>query len=289
MKTIVTGGTGFIGRHLVAALKERGEDVRVIDLLDPTQACDVRKPETFGTDLWGAEVVYHLAALPRVQYSIEHPAETAAINVLGTINVLESARLAGVRRVVFASSSSVYGEPVEMPLRETMALNPLSPYAHQKASAEWYCRLYAEHKGIETVCLRFFNVYGPGADPSGAYALVVAKFIDQRMRGGAMTITGDGTQTRDFTHVDDVVRAMLLAADSPIVGAGEAINIGGGRKVSVNEVAALIGGPTINIEPRLEPHDTLADISKAKELLGWEPTKTFEEGIAELKLLHALS
>lgn len=303
MKSVVTGGAGFIGHHLVRALVEAGEEVAVIDNYAGGEFPERKVPgatyhaldiaeaplATLEQVMERAAHVFHLAALPRVQHSIDHPAETEKANVGGTIAVLEAARRAGVRKVVFASSSSVYGEPEVMPLHEGMPLNPMSPYAKQKETAEWYCRMYAELKGLPTVCLRFFNVYGPGADPNGPYALVVAKFLLQRLSQKELTITGDGTQTRDFTHVRDVVRGMMLAAAHERVKNGEAINIGGGRSISVNEVAALIGGPKIHVEKRLEPHDTQADISRARDLLGWEPAVPFEEGMQELKRLHDLA
>ncbi len=301
-KVVVTGGAGFIGHHLVKALHERGDKVIVIDNLAggrfdgrvvtgvEMSAYDIADPENehlLLDDFAGADYVVHLAALPRVQASIEDPVGTARVNVLGTVAVLNAARKAGVKRVVFASSSSVYGDSDQLPLHEDMPTEPMSPYARHKVQGEEYCRDYAVLFNVETVCLRFFNVYGPGADPNGAYALVVAKFLEQKRNGEKMTITGDGEQTRDFTHVRDVVRAILLAAESPEVGMGEAINIGGGRQISVNTVADLIGGKTVYIESRLEPHDTLADIRKAKRLLNWEPQISFEEGIEELKSLNS--
>jgi UDP-glucose 4-epimerase len=170
-----------------------------------------------------------------------------------------------------------------------MAANPKSPYGLQKYAGELYCRLWSEVYNLPTVSLRYFNVYGPGASDEGAYALVIARFLKQRRAGEPMTITGDGTQTRDFTHVRDVVRANMLAAESPNVGKGEVINIGAGKNASVNRVAELIGGPTITVAPRLEPHDTLADHTLATQLLGWEPTVRLEDGIGELKQLNNLA
>lgn len=300
-KVVVTGGNGFIGHHLVRALAERGDEVIVIDNLAGGHFADryvagveynrydIADPASRGRleeDCEGADYVFHLAALPRVQYSIEHPFETFQANVGGTVAVLEAARKAGVKRVVFASSSSVYGDSDQLPLHEDMPASPMSPYALQKWESEQWCKHFALFCNLPTVCLRFFNVYGPGADPSGAYALVVAKFLEQKRQGKAMTITGNGDQTRDFTHISDVVRGILLAAESPEVGMGEVINLGGGRQISVNTVADLIGGETVYIEPRLEPHDTLASITKAERKLGWKPLKSFEDGIAELKRLN---
>ncbi len=176
-----------------------------------------------------------------------------------------------------------------MPLVESMQANPISPYALQKYIGEQYCKLFSEVYNLSTVSLRYFNVYGPDMDPNGAYALAIGKFIKQRVDGNAITITGDGTQTRDFTHVRDVVRANMLAATEEKVGKGEVFNIGAGRGVSMNDIAALIGGPVEHIAPRLEPHDTLADNALAREQLGWQPTITIEDGVAELKALANLT
>ncbi|MSR70897.1 NAD-dependent epimerase/dehydratase family protein, partial [Candidatus Kaiserbacteria bacterium] len=234
-KVVVTGGLGFIGSHLVAALREKDFEVVVADMPEH----DIRDTEALAALFAGAKYVFHLAALPRVQYSIEHPQETNEVNIGGTVSVLCAAKRAGVERVIYSASSSAYGDQDTMPLVESMQANPKSPYALQKYVGELYCRLFAETMGLPTVCLRYFNVYGPGADPNGAYALVIAKFLQQRAEGKPLTITGDGTQTRDYTHVRDVVRANLLAAESSLVGRGEVINIGAGNNASVNKVAEL--------------------------------------------------
>ena len=291
---VVTGGAGFIGSHLVSALLKNGYEVRVVDNLSggkrekvPAEAAffkfDVNDTTELAKVMSGAEFVFHLAALPRVQYSIEHPLEANRANVDGTVSVLMAAKDTGVKRVIYSASSSAYGDQESMPLTENMPASPKSPYGLQKYIGELYCRLFSEVYKLQTVCLRYFNVYGPGADPNGAYALVIAKFLKQRSEGKPMTITGDGTQTRDFTHVRDVVHANILAAHSQKVGKGEVINIGAGRNASVAEVAGLIGGPVEHIAARLEPHDTLADNTLAKNLLGWEPEVLLDEGIAELK------
>ncbi|MBU6388814.1 NAD-dependent epimerase/dehydratase family protein [Patescibacteria group bacterium] len=293
-KAVVTGGAGFIGSHLAAALLAEGYAVAVVDNLSggkrekvPEGAVffeqDVNDTAALTNIMTGAEFVFHFAALPRVQYSLEHPLETNKANVDGTVSVLKAAQDAGVARVVYSASSSAYGDQVVMPLTEDMPASPKSPYGLHKYIGELYCRLWSEVYNLQTVSLRYFNVYGPGADPEGAYALVIAKFLQQRSLGLPMTITGDGAQTRDFTHVRDVVRANMLAATSEKVGKGEVINIGAGKNVSVLRIAELIGGPVEHIAPRLEPHDTLADTTRARELLGWEPTVSLEEGIAELK------
>lgn len=283
-KAVVTGGAGFIGSHLVLGLRAKGHEVVIADL----PHTDIRDTEILKKIFTGARYVFHLAALPRVQFSIEHPQETNEVNVGGTVSVLHAAKEAGVKRVVYAASSAAYGDQREMPLREDMSTQPKSPYGLQKYVGELYCRLFNEVYGLETVSLRYFNVYGPNADPNGPYAQVISKFILQRRNNLSMTVTGDGTQTRDLVYVHDVVKANLLAAESPNVGKGEVINIGGGKNTSVNHIAELIGGPVEHIPPRLEPHDTLADCRRAKELLGWEPEVSLEEGIAELKKLAGL-
>jgi nucleoside-diphosphate-sugar epimerase len=285
MKAIVTGSAGFIGGHLRRALQVEGHDVIGVDIKDGK---DVRDTELMKQLFAGATYVFHLAALPRVQYSIEHPQETHEHNINGTLSVLVAARDAEVKRVIYAASSSAYGNSPVLPLTEELPAHPISPYGLQKYAGELYCRLFWDVYELSTVSLRYFNIYGPGASAEGAYALVIAKFIQQRLEGSPMTITGDGEQTRDFTHVRDVVRANVLAATSAKVGKGEVINIGAGTNASVNRVAQLIGGPTEHIAPRLEPRDTLADTSLAKALLGWEPEVSLEEGISELKHLHNL-
>ena len=298
-KVVVTGGAGFIGSNLADALIERGWEVHIIDNLSGGKKENINPKADFHQvdiiDLEkikpifnGAEYVFHLAALPRVQYSIEHPDETNLVNVQGTLNVLIAAAEAKVKKFIYSASSSAYGDQMKMPLTEDMTAMPKSPYGLQKYIGELYCRLWSEIYELPTVSLRYFNVYGPRQNAEGAYALVIAKFLRQLQNGEAMTITGDGEQTRDFTHVRDVVRANILAAESDKVGMGEVINIGAGHNHSVNEIAALIGGPTVNIPARLEPRDTLADNSRARELLGWEPREDLAKAIEELKQLMGL-
>jgi len=292
-KVVVTGGAGFIGSHLVDALVERGFQVHVIDNLSGGKRehvnknailheLDIRKLETIKPVINGAEYVFHLAALPRVQYSIENPEETHDVNVTGTLNVLIASNGGGVKRVIYSASSSAYGNQSVMPLTEDMVAEPLSPYGLQKYIGELNCRLWTKVYGLPTVSLRYFNVYGPRFNPEGAYALVIGKFIKQKKEGKKLTITGDGGQTRDFTHVSDVVNANILAAESEKVGQGEVINIGAGKNQSINRIAELVGGEVEYIPERLEPKDTLADNSKARILLGWEPKVSIEEGIKEL-------
>lgn len=298
-KAVVTGGVGFIGSHVTDGLIERGYEVHVIDNVSGGKKenvspkavfhkADIRNLEEIRPILKGAKYVFHLAALPRVQYSIEHPEETHEVNVTGTQNVLIAAHEGGVKRVIYSASSSAYGDQSVMPLVETMTPNPKSPYGLHKYVGELYARVWSEVYTLETVSLRYFNVYGPRLNPDGAYPLAIGKFLKQRQAGKPLTIWGDGTQTRDFTHVRDVVRANLLAAESKSVGKGEVINIGAGKNFSINQVAKLIGGPTVHEPARLEPHDTLADNSLARSLLGWKPEVGLEEGIAELKKIYKL-
>jgi nucleoside-diphosphate-sugar epimerase len=295
IKVIVTGGAGFIGSHLVDALIERGFDAHVIDDLSAGKMENVNKGAIFHKEdirnfeaikkiIEGSKYVFHVAAKPRVQVSIQNPRETHDINVNGTLNVLVAARDAGAKRVIYSASSSAYGEQDTMPLHEEMHARPISPYGLQKYIGELKCRVFSRVYGMETVSLRYFNVYGPRlVSDGGAYDLVIGRFLKQRKEGKPITIVPDGEQTRDFTHVRDVVNANLLAMLSDKVGKGEVINIGAGKNYSINKIADIVGGPKIYVEPRLEPRHTLADNRKAKELLGWEPKVTLEEGVEELK------
>lgn len=293
-KVIITGGAGFIGSHIVDACFEGGYDVHIIDNLSGGKKerinkkvifheVDIRDLNNIKPVIKGAKYVFHTAALPRVQYSIENPQETNWVNVGGTVNVLIAASEGNVGKVIYSASSSVYGDPVELPLKEDMPVNPKSPYGLHKYIGELYMKVWSEVYNLSTVSLRYFNVYGPRFDPDGAYALVIGKFLKQRKNGEVLTITGDGTQTRDFTHVSDVVRANLLAAECNDTSSGEVFNIGFGERTSINDIAALIGGETKHIDSRLEPHDTEADNTKALKCFNWEPKVTLEDGIRELK------
>jgi nucleoside-diphosphate-sugar epimerase len=214
--------------------------------------------------------------------SIERPVETHLVNVVGTLNVLIAARDSGVRRFVFSGSSSVYGDQPTLPLTETMTPNPLNPYALQKLAAEQYVRMFHRLYAMETLTLRYFNVYGPRMASEGAYVTVIGVFIRERLAGRPLTIHGDGTQTRDFTHVRDVVRANLLAMDCAVAD-GRALNVGRGKNLSVNEIAAIIGGPATHHARRPgDPQDTLADLTQTRAVLGWEPEVVTEDGIREL-------
>lgn len=295
-KYVVTGGAGFIGSHLVHALVVSGCEVVVIDnlfagrknLVHPYaefRALDIcSSPGSLQSAFRGADGVFHLAAWPRVPASFEKPGLTAEVNVAGTANVLDAAHKAEVKRVVFASSSSVYGNQSVLPLVETMAPNPMSPYAVHKLAGEYLCRVMAQNHGPQAISLRFFNVYGSDMDLSGKYALAIGRFLKQRKAGEPLTIYGDGEQTRDFTHVADVVRACMLAMGSWRHFTGEVCNIGAGHPTSINRIAELIGGPVVHQRPRLsEPRHTHADTIMAEVLLDWEPVVAIENGIAELK------
>lgn len=298
-KIIVTGGAGFIGSHIVDELIKDGFEVHVIDDLSAGKEeninpkaifhkLDIRDGESINSIFVGAEYVFHEAAMPRVQYSIEHPFITNDINVNGLLSVLEACRLNGVKRLIFASSSSIYGDTDNIPTSESSDINPMSPYATHKYIGEVYLKLYSKIYNLETVCLRYFNVYGPRLNSDGAYPLVIGYFLKSLKEGKPLVVTGDGEQTRDFVHVRDVAHANLLAMKSSDMGHGEVLNIGGGKRYSINHVAKLIGGEIEYIAPRIEPHDTEADISKAKELLGWQPSVSLEDGIKELKEISNL-
>jgi nucleoside-diphosphate-sugar epimerase len=287
---LVTGGAGFIGSQLVDRLLEQGIRVRVIDNLSTGRArhlnpraefftADICDGESIRPAFTGINCVFHVAALPRVPLSLEKPVETHLVNVVGTLNVLVAARDAGVRRVVYSGSSSVYGNQPLLPLHEDMAPNPLNPYALQKLTGEQYTRLFHLLFGLETLTLRYFNVYGPRMANEGAYVTVISIFRRAKAEGKPLPIYGDGEQTRDFTHVDDVVRANMLAMDAPIAD-GRALNIGRGRNVSVNRIAAIIGGDTVHLPLRpAEARHTLADWHQAREILGWQPMIDIEDAL----------
>ena len=293
-KVLVTGGAGFIGSNLVDELIKQGNKVVVIDNLSTGKKENINpKAEFYKVDIRGLEkikplfsgmdYVFHLAAFARVQPSIDDPVTANDVNLNGVLNVLIAARDAKVKKVIYSASSSVYGDQAKMPLRENMLARPLSPYGLQKYIGEMYCRLFSEIYGLPTVSLRYFNVYGKRQVLEGAYCLVMGIFARQRLAGEPMTIVGDGEQRRDYTSVVDVVRANILAAKNDKVGRGETINIGRGKNYSVNELAKMIGGPTVNIEPRIEPKESLADNSLAKKLFGWKPTINLPEWIKEYK------
>lgn len=293
-KVIVTGGAGFIGSHLSEALVRDGYEVVVVDNLYGGKrervpegvnlfVQDIKETDVLIDIFKGAEAVFHLAAIPRVPFSIEHPMETNNANITGTLSVLIAANKAGVKRVIYAASSSAYGDQDTLPLKESFQAKPIHPYGVQKYVGELYSKVFSNVYNIETVCLRFFNVYGPFQDPSGPYAGVIVKFLELKKSGKPMIIVGDGKQTRDFTHVSDVVRALISAMNSEKVGNGEVINIGGGRNIDILKLAEIIGGEKEFVPARPEAKDSLADITLAKELIDWEPKMSVEDGIEDLK------
>jgi UDP-glucose 4-epimerase len=293
-KALVTGGAGFIGSNLVDELINAGHEVVIIDNLTTGKKeninpravfyeADIRNLETIKPLFQGVDYVFHLAAFPRVQPSIEDPVTANDINLNGTLNVLVAARDAGVKKVIYSASSSAYGDQEQMPLTEDMPTHSLSPYGLQKYVGELYCQLFSDIYKLPTVSLRYFNVYGKRQALSGAYCLVMGIFVRQRLNNEPMSIVGDGENRRDYTSVIDVARANMLAAESDKVGKGEVINIGRGKNFSVNELAAMIGGPTVNLPARIEPKVTLADNSLAKKLLGWEPTVDLPKWLEEYK------
>jgi UDP-glucose 4-epimerase len=300
MRCLVTGGAGFIGSNLVDRLIDDGHDVVIVDNLSTGKVENINKKakfhnidiskDNFHSIFEGVDVVFHLAALARVQPSIDEPLEYHKVNVDGTHNLLVAARDAGVKRFVFSSSSSVYGdvEEKDLPTSEDAELNPMSPYALHKLIGEQYCKLFSELYGLETVCLRYFNVYGGRQPTEGAYCLVMGVFAGQLLEGKPMTINGDGEQRRDFTYVGDVVDANIRAgfnARIPIFKCnGDVFNIGNGDNRSVNQIANLLGDDKINVEPVIEPKETLADNSKAYKILDWKPTLTLEKWIPEWKI-----
>lgn len=296
MKYLVTGGAGFIGTNIVKMLLSQGHEVIVLDnyaggkkeeRLQPGVEYvegDIRKEADLDKVCPGVDGIFHLAALPRVTFSVENPALTHDVNVNGTLQVLLAAKKHGVKRLVFSSSSSAYGNQEVFPVKEDFKCLPISPYALHKYIGEHYCRLFSELFGIETVALRYFNVYGPYFDPEGAYALVIGKFIKQVKNGEPMTVCGDGEYYRDYTHVSDIARANILAMTSDNVGKGEIINVGNNNPYSVNQLVQLIGGEHIFVPERIgDVRFTNADNTKAKELLTWAPTISLEEGIKQLK------
>jgi UDP-glucose 4-epimerase len=291
-KIIVTGGAGFIGSHLVDKLIEQNYEVVVVDNLllgkkefinkkAKFKKADIRDLEKMKKIFRGAEVVFHLAADPRLPVSVEDPIQTHNINVNGTLNVLMAAKNVGVKKVIFSSSCAVYGDQ-SVPIKETAIPKPLSPYGLHKLIGEEYCRLFNQLYGLSTVCLRYFNVFGPRKLATGSYPMVIPIFLAQKKKQQPLTIVGDGKATRDYVHVSDVVQANIQAWQSAVVD-GRAINIGAGQQTSVNDIAKIIGGAIINIPERkgearfIEANNTLA-----KELINWQPQVILTDGIKQL-------
>jgi UDP-N-acetylglucosamine/UDP-N-acetylgalactosamine 4-epimerase len=298
-KVLVTGGGGFIGSHLVDGLLAAGHDVRVLDNfatgrrenlqhvagdVDVVEG-DIQSYERVHNAVRGCELILHQAALPSVPRSIQDPLTSTSVNVTGTLNLLLAARDENVRRVVYASSSSVYGSAPGLPKQEDTRPEPISPYAVAKLACEGYCRSFAEVYGLETVALRYFNVFGPRQDPLSQYSAVIPSFITAVATGRRLLIHGDGEQSRDFTYVENVVRGNLLAIDAPDA-AGHVMNLACGDSITLNELVGAIGeifGRSVDAEhgpPR--PGDvrhSRADNTRARELLGWEPEIGFREGL----------
>ncbi len=296
-KVLVTGGAGFIGSNLVDMLINRGVDVLVVDNLSTGKMENINTQATFfkedlsiiETDklvnmLNGVDVIFHLAALARVQPSIENPLPYNEANVTATLNILYAASKSNVKRVVYSASSSCYGDSQSVPQREEDPANPLSPYGLQKYIGEQYCRMFSQVYDLDTVSLRYFNVYGERMSLEGAYCLVTGIFARQMQKGEPLTITNDGNQRRDFTYVGDVVNANILAATHSNRLNGEVFNIGNGKNISINEVADMFGGEKIYGEQRLEPFETLADNKKARDILNWNPKGNLLEWIKNYKI-----
>lgn len=299
MDCLVTGGAGFIGHNLVRHLLDQGHHVRVLDnfstgkrnnlgpflgKIDLIEG-DLRSYHTVHEATRDVEVIFHQGALPSVPRSINDPITTNQVCVEGTLNILDSARSNGVRRVVYASSSSIYGENPALPKQEDMTPMPISPYAVAKLAGEKYCQVFARTYGLETVSLRYFNVFGTGQDPKSQYAAVMPLFITAFLDGGRITINGDGEQSRDFTFVENVVRANVLAAAAPRAS-GEVFNIACGTSTSLNQVidhlrtftevdTEVVHGP----DRAGDIKHSLASIDKARDLMGYEPAVSVEAGL----------
>jgi nucleoside-diphosphate-sugar epimerase len=302
MSTIlVTGGAGFIGSNLTEALLRRGHTVRVLDdfstgkrenlMFDPAYPSleivegDLRDLTTCKKAVQGIEYIFHQGALPSVQRSVEDPETSHAVNAGGTLNILLAAREKGAKRVIYAASSSVYGDTPILPKHEEMPPHPLSPYALQKYIGEQYCRLFYQLYGLETISLRYFNIFGPKQDPNSLYSAVIPRFIDALLQGRSPIIFGDGEQSRDFTYIENVVHANLLAMSADHLR-GEAINIACGKRISLNQLVSvlkeILGSKQSPLyqEPRKgDVQHSLADIQRGKEILNYEPKVGIEAGL----------
>ena len=298
---LVTGGAGFIGSHLVDALVRSGEQVHVVDNLTSGKLDNVNVNASFVemdfttqafkklVCMIKPEVIFHPGAVPRVTYSVEHPVETNHHNIGGTLNVLEAARVAGTRRVIYSASSSAYGGAEVRPTPETTMVDPKSPYAVQKLAGEFYCRAYSNVYGLDTVILRYFNVFGPRQDKNSPYTGVIAVFAQQLLTGQKLTIDGDGTQSRDFTYVENIIQANLKAGSYPKPIRGEVFNVGCGSTISILAIAHAMNKiycpdqPVADIEycpPRVgDVRHSHADIQKICDTLGYQPSIPFDHGL----------
>ncbi len=305
-KYLVTGGAGFIGSNITQELVKRGHAVRVVDnfitgkkeniasFLDDVELIggDIRDYETCRRALEGVDFVLHQAALPSVPRSIKDPLLTNEINIKGTLNLLLASRGTGVKRFVFASSSSVYGDDPNLPKKEGTLGNPLSPYALSKLVGEKYCQVFSQLYGLSTVCLRYFNIFGPRQDPLSPYAAAIPNFISRMLKGERPTIFGDGEQSRDFTYVSNVVEANILASKARDVS-GEVFNIACGERTTVNSLALKINeilkdeiSPSYDKPRPGDIRHSYADISKARKMLKYEPLVPFDEGLKETIRWH---
>ena len=300
---LITGGAGFIGSNLCEELLKRGNKVRIIDDfstgkeeniqdflsdIDVVRG-DIRDIETVRTALKGVDYVSHQAAISSVPLSIKDPVLNNQVNIDGALNVLVAARDEGVKRVVLASSAAVYGNSEVLPKVETMVPEPISPYAVSKHVGEQYAKLFYELYGLETVCLRYFNVFGPKQDPSSQYSGVISKFMDAVAKGEAPVIYGDGEQSRDFVYVDNVVEANILASVSERVGHGEVLNIASGKRITLNELVKVVGDvEAVYAEERVgDVRHSLADIGLAREMLGYEVSGEFEDGLRMIRKIKS--
>jgi len=298
-KFLVTGGAGFIGSHIVERLVQDGAQVRVVDNLSTGRIerlghllsaiefveGDLANESTANEAVDGMDFVVHQAAIPSVQRSLSDPIATNRANVVGTLNLLESCRRVGVRRFVYAASSSAYGNTEVLPKQEDMAPNPMSPYALQKYVGERYCKLYFELYGLETISLRYFNVFGPGQDPHSEYSAVIPKFINCLLNNQPITIYGDGEQSRDFTFIENVIEANMLALNAAAAG-GQMCNVGCGERISLNRLVVLLereiagSARVIHVEPKLgDVRHSLAAVDRARALLNYQPKIGVEEGL----------
>jgi UDP-glucose 4-epimerase len=300
LRFLVTGGAGFIGSRIATRLLEDGGDVRILDnfatgkpenisaIRDKLEFIegDIQDPDALKSAVDDVDVVFHEAAIASVPRSVDNPAEANSVNSTGTLNVLIAARDAGVRRVVYAASSAAYGDDPKLPKTEDMTPDPLSPYAFSKLAGEYYCKIFAGVYGLETVSLRYFNVFGPHQDPKSQYAAAIPGFIVPMLEGRSPTIYGDGEQTRDFVYVDNVVQANILAA-TVNVPSGQVFNVAGGERFSLNAVLGMLedimGRPSNAYYAPGRPGDvrhSVASIEKARRYLGFEPSISLKEGLA---------
>jgi len=297
---LVTGGAGFIGSAIARALVQRGDRVRILDdfssgkrenLADIAGSVEVMEgsildDRALSHAIEGVKVVFHEAAIPSVPKSMAEPLENHEANATGTLKVLHAAKRAGVERLVYAASSAAYGSDPRLPKVETMSTGPISPYGASKLAGELYCQVYAQAYGLPTVCLRYFNVFGPRQDPQSEYAAVIPKFITRALAGGTPVIFGDGTQSRDFCFIDNVVEANLKAAAAPASAAGRVYNIACGIATTLDDVVKVIGDILGRpIQPKHDPEragdikHSVADISAARAELGYTAAVSFEEGM----------